>query len=37
MLETHPFGVFTPKDARYLVLGSFPARRNNDEKKKKSP
>lgn len=25
MIETHPFGVFAPPNARYLVLGSFTA------------
>jgi hypoxanthine-DNA glycosylase len=24
MIEKHPFGVFAPKNARYLFLGSFP-------------
>ena len=26
MLETHPFGSFVPKKARYLILGSFTAK-----------
>ncbi len=26
MQETHPFGVFSPADARYLILGSFAPR-----------
>jgi hypoxanthine-DNA glycosylase len=26
MIETHPFGVFVPTGARYLILGSFPGR-----------
>jgi len=30
MLETHPFGVFTPKNSHYLILGSFIARRTQD-------
>ena len=25
MIETHPFGVFSPPKARYLILGSFTA------------
>jgi len=26
MIETHPFGSFVPKNARYLILGSFTAK-----------
>jgi hypoxanthine-DNA glycosylase len=26
MIETHPFGIFTPPNARYLILGSFTGR-----------
>lgn len=29
MIEIHPFGSFVPKNARYLILGSFPGRRVN--------
>ena len=26
MIETHPFGNFVPKKARYLLIGSFPGK-----------
>lgn len=26
MIETHPFGIFVPQNARYLILGSFTGR-----------
>ena len=26
MIETHPFGIFVPPDAQYLILGSFTGR-----------
>jgi hypoxanthine-DNA glycosylase len=29
-MEVHPFGMFVPKGARYLLLGSFIAKMNND-------
>lgn len=31
MLETHPFGTFTPLKAKYLILGSFVAKRRAEE------
>lgn len=31
MVETHPFGIFIPQNARYLVLGSFIAKRKGLE------
>ena len=27
MIETHPFRAYIPKNSRYLILGSFPGRR----------
>ena len=30
MLETHPFGVFVPAKARYLILGSFTGQQSHD-------
>lgn len=36
MIETHPFGVFAPPKAEYLVLGSFTTKEAYDEAKKKS-
>lgn len=30
MLETHPYGHFTPSKAKYLLLGSFPALTSGD-------
>lgn len=30
MIETHPFGSFVPKNAWYLILGSFPGRQKYD-------
>lgn len=29
-IEKHPFGDFVPSDAKYLILGSFPARGGGD-------
>jgi hypoxanthine-DNA glycosylase len=34
MIETHPFGVFLPKNAKYLLLGSFTTKEAYDELKK---
>ena len=31
MIETHPFGIFAPPNAKYLVLGSFTARRKDND------
>lgn len=32
MIETHPFGVFSPPNAKYLLLGSFTAKKpDNDD------
>ena len=30
MIETHPFGDYIPKNARYLLLGSFTTKPQND-------
>ena len=30
MIETHPFGNFVPKKAKYLILGSFTGRQSYD-------
>jgi len=30
MIETHPFGIFSPPKARYLLLGSFTAVKKED-------
>lgn len=30
MLETHPYGNFVPQNARFLILGSFPAKDSFD-------
>lgn len=34
MIETHPFGVFAPKNAKYLFLGSFTTKEAYNGKKK---
>lgn len=34
VIETHPFGSFVPKNARWLVLGSFTTKEAYDEQKK---
>lgn len=31
MIETHPFGVFVPPKARYLILGSFIAKKKEGD------
>ena len=31
MIETHPFGVFSPPDAKYLILGSFTAKKDDGD------
>ena len=36
MIETHPFGVFTPPKAKYLILGSFTTKEAYDDKKKEA-
>jgi len=31
MIETHPFGAFCPPNAKYLILGSFTAKKNDGD------
>ncbi len=31
MVETHPFGVFSPPNAKYLILGSFTAKKRGGD------
>ncbi len=31
MIETHPFGVFCPPNAKYLILGSFTAKKDDGD------
>lgn len=36
MIETHPFGVFAPPSAKYLILGSFTTKEAYDANKKEA-
>lgn len=36
MIETHPFGVFNPPNAKYLILGSFTTKEAYDINKKEA-
>lgn len=31
MIESHSFGIFVPKNAKYLILGSFPGKRSEED------